>query len=76
MHEFLDTEGTLQTRFGATGSPAFSVKGLDLGRDWAGLGYGIDTRIGPSANLFVNDDLQFNDRQTFYVGSGGLQLRW
>jgi outer membrane autotransporter protein len=76
MHEFLDTDGTLLARFSTAGSPAFGARGLDLGRDWAMLGYGIDIHRQGNATLFCNYDVQLNDNQTFHVGSGGLQFRW
>jgi outer membrane autotransporter protein len=76
MHEYLDTAGTLQTRFGAAGSPAFQVRGVDLGRDFAMLGCGVGMETRSGATLFGQYDAQINDHQAFHVGSGGFQVSW
>jgi outer membrane autotransporter protein len=76
MHEFLDTDAALLARFGTAGAPAMSIRGLNLGRDWAVLGYGVESKRNRFLSLFAGYDIQLNDRQTFHVGSGGAQLRW
>jgi autotransporter-associated beta strand protein len=74
MHEFLDTEGVVLARFSPANSPAFNAQGLDLGRDWAVLGYALDVQPHNNAKMYAGYDIQFNEHQTFHVGSAGLQF--
>ncbi len=53
-----------------------AVHGVDLGRDWALVGTGLNLPLASSANLFVAYDAQFNAYQAFHVGSGGVELAW
>ncbi len=69
MHEFLDTSSVVT---GSASGSSFSVAGLDLGRDWAILGLGLSGNRNRAVTLFANYDLQFNGRQEFHTGSGGL----
>lgn len=76
MHEFLDTRQTLQSSFAGAGAPgSFLIRGVDLGRDWAVTGVGLNLGIGGGVSLFGNYDLQFNDYQVFHTGSGGAEFR-
>ncbi|WP_068136194.1 autotransporter outer membrane beta-barrel domain-containing protein [Roseimaritima ulvae] len=69
MHEFLDpATGVTGTQSGAS----IATNGLDMGRDWALLGFGLQGNRNAAVTLYANYDLQFNDRQQFHTGSGGL----
>jgi uncharacterized protein with beta-barrel porin domain len=74
MHEFLDTRSGFETFFSSVGGgPAFSVNGVGLGRDWALLGVGLNSELGSGWSAYADYDLMINDRQTFHIGSGGVQ---
>jgi len=76
MHEFLDTNSVLSAAFGAPGSTTFAPRGLDLGSDWALVGAGLAIAPRETVALFANYDLQLGTRQTYHIGSGGVQLMW
>jgi len=72
VHEFLETQVTVDV-----GPPVpAAVSGLDLGRDRAILGTGLVLARSRGVRLYVNYDLQVNSRQTFHIGSGGLEYEW
>ena len=76
MHEFLyQTDGLVQMEFASGLMPGFAVPGLDLGRDWAILGPGLNFTLREKVRLFANYDLQVNNREVFNIGSGGGRLR-
>ena len=73
MHEFADDTTTSN---GSVGGANFTTNGLSLGRDWAVMGLGMRYDRGGHLGLYGNYDVQFNERQTFHVGSGGVQWAW
>jgi outer membrane autotransporter protein len=75
MHEFLDTNQVVSSSFAGT-TGAFAVRGVDLGRDWALAGGGLNLRTSRHARWFAGYDVQANDHQVLHVGSGGLELQW
>lgn len=75
IHEFLDTNQVINSNFSGT-SGAFAIRGINLGRDWALLGSGVNLQFDPTTRLFANYDVQINDQQTLHVGSGGIELLW
>ena len=76
MHEFGDVAGAFAARFNAVGAPSFAPRGLNQGRDWALLGAGLEIAPREYFSLYANYDVQFNTRQSFHSGSGGVQIRW
>ena len=77
MHEYLDTAQTFGASFsGAPAGSNFAIHGVDLGRDWAVTGLGVNTTLTSRINLFLNYNNQFNGDQFFHTGSGGLQTSW
>ncbi len=76
LHEFLDTETTLNSVFSGVGGPSFATQGVDFGRDWAVLGSSLNWEFTSSLSLFAGYDLQFNNTQTMHIGSGGVQYLW
>jgi outer membrane autotransporter protein len=76
MHEFLDPSSTLNAVFAPIGGGSFAAQGLNFGRDWALLGGGTQYVLNRNVSLFANYDLQFNVRQAWNAGSGGVQFAW
>jgi outer membrane autotransporter protein len=78
MHEYLDSNTSVSAQFSPTpiGSSAFSIQGLDFGRDWAVLGANLTWEMHDCWSMFVNYDIQTNDRETIHVGTGGLAHMW
>ncbi|WP_442507957.1 autotransporter outer membrane beta-barrel domain-containing protein [Novipirellula sp. SH528] len=69
MHEYLDSATSVT---GIQGGSSFATNGLDLGRDWALLGIGLQGNRNAALTLYGNYDLQVNDRNQFHTGSGGV----
>lgn len=76
LHEYIDASTALNARFGAVGGNGFITNGLNVGRDWALLGAGLTFVVTDNARLTANYYAQTNDRQTYHVGSGGVNLQW
>lgn len=76
LHEFLDTDTLLTTQFGGTPGAGFVIKGLDLGRDWALIGGGLNWQLDNNWSLFGYYNAQTNANLTFHAGSGGVQYTW
>lgn len=66
MHEFLDPATTVTGSFNGT---SFALDGLDLGRDWALVGFGGNAYRYRNTTVGANYDLQINERQAFHTGS-------
>jgi autotransporter-associated beta strand protein len=75
VHEFMDTDLPVVARFATVGG-AFTVEGLDMGRDWALVGTGLNWNLGNNWSAQANYDAQVNEHQTFHVGSGSVQKTW
>jgi uncharacterized protein with beta-barrel porin domain len=75
VHEFLDTNQAFTASLPGVGG-GFAVQGVDLGRDWALLGTGLNLQMGASTRLFGGYDLQVNDHQAMHIGSGGVEYVW
>jgi outer membrane autotransporter protein len=76
MHEYLDTTSVVNAQFAGVGGAGFTANGLNLGRDWAILGTGLNFSNNNRLELGVNYDTQFNDRQVLHIGSGGIGYNW
>ena len=76
MHEYLDTTSVVNAQFAGVGGAGFTANGLDLGRDWAILGTGLNFSNNNHLQLGVNYDTQFNDRQVLHIGSGNIGYNW
>ncbi|EMI16716.1 secreted protein containing Ubiquitin [Rhodopirellula maiorica SM1] len=66
MHEFLDPATTVT---GSLDGTSFALDGLDLGRDWALVGFGGYAYQHRNTTVGANYDLQINERQAFHTGS-------
>lgn len=75
VHEFLDTNSPVVATMPIGGS-AFVAKGLDMGRDWALVGTGLNCNLGRGWYAQANYDAQVNRYQAFHVGSGSLTKTW
>ncbi|WP_372725980.1 autotransporter outer membrane beta-barrel domain-containing protein [Novipirellula sp.] len=69
MHEYLDPSTSVT---GTQSGSSFATNGLDLGRDWALVGIGLQGNRNAALTLYGNYDLQVNDRSQFHTGSGGV----
>ena len=77
-HEYLDSNTSVSEQFSPTptGSNAFSIQGLDFGRDWAVLGCNVTWEMHDCWSMYVNYDIQTNERETVHVLTGGLAHMW
>ncbi len=76
LHEFLDTNQVISAGLAEIGGAGFAVSGVDLGRDWATAGLAVQLQANACTRLFASYDVQFNEYQTFHVGSAGLEVVW
>jgi uncharacterized protein with beta-barrel porin domain len=76
VHEVLDTNSPIVARFAPIGGAAFIAEGLDMGRDWALVGTGLNCNLGRGWSAQANYDAQVNENQAFHVGSGSVQKTW
>jgi uncharacterized protein with beta-barrel porin domain len=76
VHEFLDADSPVVARFAPVGGTAFIAEGLNMGRDWALVGTGLNFHLGSGWSAQANYDAQVNEHQAFHVGSGSLQKIW
>ena len=77
IHELLDrTTGIVGADFAGVGTPAFDVRGVDLGRDWVTMGTDAVWRRGKHLELRLAYELTFNARQAYHTGGGSVGLVW
>jgi outer membrane autotransporter protein len=76
LHEFLQTDVAVNSFFAPVGGGSFAIQGLNLGRDWAIIGGGLNYELPGGWQLYANYDAQVNTQQVFHVGSGGAQVTW
>lgn len=76
LHEFADATTAFNGTFVGAGATPFYTTGLNAGRDWAMLGTGRSVNLTTNIQLTANYFSMTNDRQTFHVGAGGLNLNW
>ncbi|MBM4088959.1 MAG: autotransporter outer membrane beta-barrel domain-containing protein [Planctomycetes bacterium] len=71
MHEYLDCK-TSVAMTAVAAAPSIST-GVNMGRDWAVLGAGLNLELGCDVCLFAAYDLQLNERATYHVACCGMQ---
>jgi autotransporter-associated beta strand protein len=76
IHEMLDTNSLVNARFAPIGGSSFTIRGLDLGRDWVQAGVGANWDLSGGWLLSANYDTLANDRQVAHVGSGNVSYLW
>ena len=78
IHEYIDSNTLLNAHFVPipTGSPGFTVQGLDFGRDWALAGTQFTWEMSDGCSMFVSYDCQANTQQVAHIGSGGIGYSW
>jgi outer membrane autotransporter protein len=76
IHEMLDTDSLVNARFAPIGGSSFTIRGLDLGRDWVQAGMGFGWNLTGGWLLSANYDTLANERQVFHVGSGNMSYLW
>lgn len=76
VHEFLDVNSPVVATFAPVGGTSFIAEGLNMGRDWALVGTGLNCYLGRGWSAQANYDAQVNDRAAFHVGSGSVQKSW
>ena len=75
-HEFLDDNRVLDATFvGMTGS-AFAVSGINVDRDAAIVGTGLNYAMSNHCSAYANYDLLFSRNYAAHAGLGGFQYIW
>ena len=76
-HELLDrTTGIIGADFAGVGTPAFAVRGVDLGRDWVTTGTDAVWKHGNHLQLRLSYEITYNARQAYHTGGGSVGLVW
>jgi uncharacterized protein with beta-barrel porin domain len=75
IHDVFGETPDAVMQFAGGGSP-FTVMGARMGTNfcWAGLGLTFGYR--ETANLFVDVNTLTSTKQSIFMGSGGVELRW
>jgi outer membrane autotransporter protein len=76
IHELLETNSLVSAQFAPIGGSSFVARGIDLGRDWVQLGFGIGWDIDRAWQFRTDYDAQANEHQVFHVASGNASYRW
>jgi len=75
-HEFLDDNRVLDATFvGMTGS-AFAVSGVNVDRDAAIMGTGLNYAMSAHCSAYANYDFLFSRNYAAHAGLGGFQYVW
>lgn len=76
-HELLDrTTGIIGADLAGGGTPAFLVRGVDLGRDWVTTGTDAVWKHGNHLQLRLSYEISYNARQAYHTGGGSAGLVW
>ena len=75
-HEFLDEARIVDAAFAGQPGGAFVINGVNVDRDAAILGGGLNFCLCSGAELYVNYDLLVSQNYTAHAGTGGLSLAW
>jgi len=76
-HQMLDTGNDTAASFpGMTGTPSFTVSGVDVDSDAAVIGVGLGARLTDSIGAFLGYEGRFGDREVDHQGQGGVEIRW
>jgi T5SS/PEP-CTERM-associated repeat protein len=76
VHEFGDTQASLDAAFVDSPGVVFRVSDAKISRDSAVLGAGLDTWFGQSLRLFLDYTAELNSDNTLQVVGAGLEYRW
>jgi outer membrane autotransporter protein len=75
-HEFLNDNRVIDASFtGQTGS-AFAISGVNVDRDAAIIGTGLNYAMSDHFSVYANYDLLFSQDYTAHTGLGGFQYIW
>ena len=75
-HEFLDDGRVLDATFGGMTGSAFAVSGINVDRDAAIVGTGLNYAVSSHCSLYANYDLVFSRNYAANAGLGGFQYTW
>ncbi|MGI9471356.1 MAG: autotransporter outer membrane beta-barrel domain-containing protein, partial [Rubripirellula sp.] len=75
VHEYLDAEQRFDSRY-VSATDSVSMLGNDGGRDWCVVSASTRLNLGHHWSLLGNYQGQFNGRQAFNTGAGGIELQW
>ncbi|MFC3231554.1 autotransporter domain-containing protein [Marinibaculum pumilum] len=74
LHEFADTNVSVDSRFATAGGAAFQVASDSLGRDAAVLGAGLQAELGPRLGFAAGYDVQLQSGLTVHAVTAKLRL--
>ncbi len=76
IHEFGDTQSSVDVRFASDPGAAFRINDAAIDRDSALLGAGLNAWLGTATRVFLDYDTELNSDRTVQMVSGGLEHRW
>ena len=75
-HEFLDENRIIDASFAGQTGGAFAVSGINVDRDAAIVGTGLNYAVSTHCSVYANYDLLFSRNYAAHAGLGGLQYAW
>ncbi len=75
MHEMLDPYSKLNAQFTDLDMSRFTIRGNDIGKDWAILQFGLNHEC-ERISLFAGYDIYMNSHQVLHTGNVGFSLDW
>ncbi len=75
-HEFLDDNRVLDATFVGMPGSAFAVSGVNVDRDAAIVGTGLNYAMSAHCSAYANYDLLFSRNYAAHAGLGGFQYVW
>jgi outer membrane autotransporter protein len=75
-HEFLNDNRVIDAAFTSQTGNAFAVSGVNIDRDAAIVGAGLNYALSSHCSIYGNYDLLFSQNYTAHTGLGGFQYAW
>jgi outer membrane autotransporter protein len=75
-HEFLDDSRVFDATFASVCSTSFAIAGVNVDRDVAILGLGVNYRLAKTLSVYSNFDVLAGKNETANAVTGGFQYLW
>ncbi|MEN6426171.1 MAG: autotransporter domain-containing protein [Phycisphaerales bacterium] len=76
VHEFGDTQSSVDSSFASDPTVVFNVRDEDISRDSAVLGAGLSAEMSKRTRAYLDYDTRLNSDESVHVLSASLQYRW
>ncbi|MEN6576945.1 MAG: autotransporter domain-containing protein [Phycisphaerales bacterium] len=76
VHEFGDTQSSVDSSFASDPTVVFNVRDEDISRESAVLGVGFSAEMNKRTRAYLDYDTRLNSDESVHVLSASLQYRW